>query len=145
MNAENDFAARLIDAGRLATIARTCGLRADVSHYVNEALREPWQTQSPEKARKIAERWFFWDAEGKPWPCMPPLDNVVQFHRTRRPNTDIDGEQPATPLQSIRDWFERQDEEARTEIPAWRRFWCSKVMIFSTLAAKRGGNIFGSG
>ncbi|MCA1398994.1 hypothetical protein [Bradyrhizobium sp. BRP56] len=144
MNAENDFAARLIDAGRLATIARTCGLRADVSHYVNKALKELWQTQSPEEARKIAERWVFWDAEGKPWPCMPPLDNVVQFHRASPTQISM-ASQPATPLQAIWDWFERQDEEARTEIPAWRRFWCSKVMIFSTLAAERGGNIFGSG
>ncbi|MVT70255.1 hypothetical protein GPL21_34825 [Bradyrhizobium pachyrhizi] len=114
MNAENNFAARLIDARRLAEIARTCGLKADVSHYVNEALKELWQTQSPEEARKIAERWVLWDAEGRPWPRIPPLDNVVQFHRAGPTQISM-ASQPATPLQAIRGWFDRQDEEVRTE------------------------------
>ncbi|MGY3131286.1 hypothetical protein ACVIHH_008154 [Bradyrhizobium sp. USDA 4518] len=110
MNAENNFAARLLDAGRLAAIARTCGLKADVSYYVDEALKELWRTRSPEEAKAIAERWVLWDANGKPWPRMPPLENVVPFKRTGA------AEMPRTPLQAIRDWFEKQDEDVRCEI-----------------------------
>ncbi|BBC02361.1 MULTISPECIES: hypothetical protein [Bradyrhizobium] len=113
MNAENNFAARLIDAGRLAAIARTCGLKADVSYYVNEALKELWRTRSSEEAKKIAARWVLWDADGRPWPRMPPLENVVSFHRTAAAPVV---NSPATPLQLIRDWFEKQDEEMRREI-----------------------------
>ncbi|WP_246799562.1 hypothetical protein [Bradyrhizobium sp. CCBAU 51753] len=113
MNAENNFAARLIDAGRLAAIARTCGLKADVPYYVNEALKELWRTRSPEEARKIAKRWVLWDADGRPWPRMPPPENVVSFHRTA---TAPVVKPPVTPLQAIRDWFEKQDGEVRREI-----------------------------
>ncbi|KRP91733.1 hypothetical protein AOQ73_24480 [Bradyrhizobium pachyrhizi] len=115
MNAENNFAARLLDAGRLAAIARTCGLKADVSYYVDEALKELWRTRSPEEAKAIAERWVLWDAKGKPWPRMPPLENVVPFNRTGA--TKISAvNRPRTPLQAIRDWFEKQDEDVRCEI-----------------------------
>ncbi|MCP1838264.1 MULTISPECIES: hypothetical protein [Bradyrhizobium] len=115
MNAENNFAARLLDAGRLAAIARICGLKADVSYYVDEALKELWRTRSPEEAKAIAERWVLWDAKGKPWPRMPPLENVVPFNRTGA--TKIWAvNRPRTPLQAIRDWFEKQDEDVRCEI-----------------------------
>ena len=107
MNAENNFAARLIDAGRLAAIARTCGLKADVSYYVNEALKELWRTRSSEEAKKIAARWVLWDADGRPWPRMPPLENVVSFHRTAAAPVV---NSPATLLQLIRNCFEKQDE-----------------------------------
>ncbi|MGY4403956.1 hypothetical protein [Bradyrhizobium sp. USDA 3315] len=106
MNAENNFAARLLDAGRLAAIARMCGLGADVSYYVDEALKELWRTRSPEEAKAIAERWVLWDAKGKPWPRMPPLENVVPFNRTGSTATSV-VTPPLTPLQTIRDWFEK--------------------------------------
>ncbi|WP_342723726.1 hypothetical protein AAFG07_32105 [Bradyrhizobium sp. B097] len=115
MNAENNFAARLIDAGRLAAIARTSGVKADVSYYVNEALKELWRTGSPEEARRIAQRWVLWDAEGRPWPRIPPLENVVLFHRAGTAEMST-VKQPVTPLHAIRAWFERQDEEVRCEI-----------------------------
>ncbi|MGY3443272.1 hypothetical protein [Bradyrhizobium sp. USDA 4473] len=115
MNAENNFAARLLDAGRLAAIARTCGLQADVSYYVDEALKELWRTRSPEEAKAIAERWVLWDANGRPWPRMPPLENVVSFNRTGETATSV-VTRPMTPLQTIRDWFEKQDEQVRYEI-----------------------------
>ncbi|MGY3614163.1 hypothetical protein [Bradyrhizobium sp. USDA 10063] len=115
MNAENNFAARLIDAGRLAAIARTCGLKADVSYYVNEALKELWRSRSPEEAKKIAERWVLWDAEGRPWPRMPPLENVVLFHRAGMAQVSVVN-RPVTPLHAIRDWFEKQDDEVQCEI-----------------------------
>ncbi|MGY3134003.1 hypothetical protein ACVWZM_004685 [Bradyrhizobium sp. USDA 4501] len=115
MNAENNFAARLLDAGRRAAIARTCGVQADVSYYVDEALKELWRTRSPEEAKAIAERWVLWDAKGKPWPRMPPLENVVSFNRTDWTVTSV-VTRPMTPLQTIRDWFEKQDEQVRYEI-----------------------------
>ncbi|WP_050403027.1 hypothetical protein [Bradyrhizobium embrapense] len=110
MNAENNFAARLLDAGRLAAIARTRGLKTDVSYYVDEALKELWRTRSPEEAKAIAERWVLWDAKGKPWPRMPPLENVVPFKRAGA------AEMPRTPLQAIREWFEKQDEDVQSAI-----------------------------
>ncbi|WP_456779738.1 hypothetical protein [Bradyrhizobium sp. USDA 3315] len=115
MNAENNFAARLLDAGRLAAIARTCGLKADVSYYVDEALKELWRTRSPEEAKAIAERWVLWDAKGKPWPRMPQLENVVPFNRTSSTERSA-ANRPAPPLRAIRDWFEKQDEDVRCEI-----------------------------
>ncbi|WP_316397028.1 hypothetical protein [Bradyrhizobium sp. 33ap4] len=115
MNAENNFAARLLDAGRLAAIARTCGLEADVSYYVDEALKELWRTRPPEEAKAIAERWVLWDAKGRPWPRMPPLENVIRLHRAGSTETSVVN-RPTTPLQAIRDWFEKQDERVRYEI-----------------------------
>ncbi|MCC8941659.1 hypothetical protein H8A97_42275 [Bradyrhizobium sp. Arg62] len=115
MNAENNFAARLLDAGRLAAIARTCGLKVDVSDYVNAALKDLWRTRSPEEAKKIAGRWVLWDADGRPWPRMPPLENVVPFYRAGTAQISTVN-QPMTPLQTIGDWFEKQDAEVRCEI-----------------------------
>ncbi|WFU54661.1 hypothetical protein QA639_34520 [Bradyrhizobium pachyrhizi] len=46
---------------------------------------------------------------------MPPLDNVIQFHRAGSTQKLI-ANQPKTPLQVIRNWFEKQDEEIRREI-----------------------------
>ncbi|MGY3695874.1 hypothetical protein HAP41_0000007265 [Bradyrhizobium barranii subsp. apii] len=115
MNAENNFAARLIDAGRLAAIARTCGLKADVSYYVNEALKELWRSRSPDEAKRIAERWVLWDAEGRPWPRLPSLKNVVPFYRAGAAQVSIVN-RPVTPLHAVRNWFEGQNEEVRCEI-----------------------------
>ncbi|MEY9278852.1 hypothetical protein [Bradyrhizobium yuanmingense] len=79
------------------------------------ALKELWRSRSPEEAKKIAERWVLWDAEGRPWPRMPPLENVVLFHRAGTAQVSVVN-RPVTPLHAIRDWFEKQDEEVRCEI-----------------------------
>ncbi|MCD9825459.1 hypothetical protein [Bradyrhizobium japonicum] len=118
MNAENKFAARVLDARRCAAMARTRGLKFDVSDYINQALKDLWRTRSPDEAKRITERWVVWDADGRPWPRLPPPENVIRFYRIGSTAQAATVNHPMTPLQIISDWFEKQDAEMQGEIAA---------------------------
>ena len=66
MDFEQVFAAEVFSSATQATILQQRGIGSSASDFVEVALMALWQ-MAPLQAQVIADRYVFWDSNGKTW------------------------------------------------------------------------------